>query len=840
MRAMTGGSRTTARRVRIEWILAACCAWAPLVAQAVAPRISVIMVDDFDGQPNSMNSMFGGRDRINGGTLLIESQTLAGKAIRYIYDVTTTDAGWFTRLDGRSAYRGRDLSAAVALRFHVRGVASTTRIRVELRDSGGASATADVTGITSTWQEMSIDLTTSFAGVDRAQLVRLAFLVPRDFLDDPDYRGSLYFDDICFQTATAEPADDGGLLLDMARRGFHFFWDLASPITGLSPDRATDESAASVAGVGYQLASLPIGVQHGWVTREEAAARARLVLETLALKPQRPDGTVANENAYTGYKGFFYHFLDSTTGLRAWNSELSSIDSTLCFLGVIHALMFFDGASADEVAIHSLADTILDRTDWMFMYDAGVKQIWMEWKPGTGLAGHWDIYTDENITMSLLAAASRTHPTPIDVYYGWRREQKHYASYAAYASWTGTQFTYYQAQNWLDLAGRTDRDPRTPVNWFRNSWAATRGERQFAMNKSATYSTYGPNAWGISDSSVPGASYYAPLARPRLVGDPDNDNGTIPCAAAGATLTFFAGDPDGNLAMAALRHYYQDFDDGAGLPRLWKIYGPVDAFNSSGASFWFSNEAICLGQGALLLALENQLSDNAVGKRTGSFQPLADVMNTVMWPAGDINDLIYAREAEQWDAHSAGAGMTNEYHAEASSYYTFQLGTAPGNNVSYVVKNYWEPGQLYRLRLHYSEDVPGNIIAVKWDGVEIGRFTTQYSGGWLTFITSPYFEIGPVDPGDHTLGLVNINGGTYGVNIDVVRVYARCAAGDVDCDGDVDLADYAAFADCMAGPDGSTPPGGCSQDLFDRSDLDNDADVDVDDFADYQHVFGGP
>ena len=148
MRAMTGGSRTTARRVRIEWILAACCAWAPLVAQAVAPRISVIMVDDFDGQPNSMNSMFGGRDRINGGTLIIESQTLAGKAIRYIYDVTTTDAGWFTRLDGRSAYRGRDLGDAIALRFHVRGVASTTRIRVELRDFSGASATAEVTGIT--------------------------------------------------------------------------------------------------------------------------------------------------------------------------------------------------------------------------------------------------------------------------------------------------------------------------------------------------------------------------------------------------------------------------------------------------------------------------------------------------------------------------------------------------------------------------------------------------------------------------------------------------------------------------------------------------------------------
>ncbi|MFH0982706.1 MAG: glucoamylase family protein [Planctomycetota bacterium] len=836
-------SKRTAARGRLG-LSVACAVWlaAGATVVGVPPRVSVIMVDDFDGEPNSVNQFFGARALLHpgcGDQMSVVAATFAGKALRLIYDHTTCDSGWTTRLDGQNAYRGRDLSDAITLSFRVRGVVSTTQFRVRLTDAWGASATANITDVTSSWSEKTVDLTTAFPGVDRTQLTELAFVVPDDYSSDLDNVGTLYFDEIYLQTDAPEPADDNALLEEMAYRCFRYFWDLANPTTGFAPDRATNEPVTSIAGLGYQLAALPIGVDHGWVTREEAAARAMLVLQTLATKPQRPAGSVPNESAYCGYHGFYYHMLDSTTGLRVWTSELSSIDSTLLYLGVINALVYFDGPSSDEGNVRAFADLILDRVDWPYMYDAGPKQIWMEWKPETGFAGHWDVYTDEVITMTLLAAGSTTHPVPLDVYYGWRREQRHYTSYAAYASWTGTQFTYYQAQNWLDLTDRTDQDPKTPVNWLRNAWSATRGERQFAMDKSGTYSTYGPDAWGMSDSTVPGSSYYSPLSQPRLNSDPDNDNGTIPCAAAGATLTFFYGDPDGNLALAALRHYYEDFDDVAGIPRLWRIYGLVDAYNTAGSSFWYSNEFICLGQGALLLSIENYLSNYAVGRRAGAYAPLAEIMDVVFWPAGDVHDLIYAREAEQWDAHSPGGGMTNEYHPEASGNYTFQLGYLAGNNVTYVVKNFWEAGRNYRLEMNYSEDVAGNIVAVEWDGVEIGRFTTQDSGGWLYFITSPSFAIGPVGTGEHTLYIVNTNGGTYGVNLDVIRIYAY-QRGDVDGDGTVDLADYTLFSNCMTGPGVSALPPGCTAVEFDGSDLDGDDDVDLNDFGTFQEVFAGP
>ena len=61
-----------------------------------------------------------------------------------------------------------------------------------------------------------------------------------------------------------------------------------------------------------------------------------------------------------------------------------------------------------------------------------------------------------------------------------------------------------------------------------------------------------------------------------------------------------------------------------------------------------------------------------------------------------------------------------------------------------------------------------------------------------------------------------------------------CLPGDMDCDGDVDLGDYALFADCLTGPDVAYPTG-CVY-----ADLDSDENVDLADFAFLQALFAEP
>ncbi|HNQ23776.1 MAG TPA: M14 family zinc carboxypeptidase [Phycisphaerae bacterium] len=88
-----------------------------------------------------------------------------------------------------------------------------------------------------------------------------------------------------------------------------------------------------------------------------------------------------------------------------------------------------------------------------------------------------------------------------------------------------------------------------------------------------------------------------------------------------------------------------------------------------------------------------------------------------------------------------------------------------------------------------------------------------------------------------TMGTTD-GGWTYcGWNIDDIRLTSAECEGlpaDYNGDGNVDLPDYAAFSDCLTGPDGGVLPG-CA--IFE---LTGDADVDLDDLAAFQRLFTGP
>ena len=67
-----------------------------------------------------------------------------------------------------------------------------------------------------------------------------------------------------------------------------------------------------------------------------------------------------------------------------------------------------------------------------------------------------------------------------------------------------------------------------------------------------------------------------------------------------------------------------------------------------------------------------------------------------------------------------------------------------------------------------------------------------------------------------------------------VAAGAGCEGMDLDPDGDVDVGDFAVFQTSYTGPAGLLPPG-CQP-----ADLDGDKDVDVADFAAFQEAFAGP
>ena len=206
----------------------------------------------------------------------------------------------------------------------------------------------------------------------------------------------------------------------LQRDALEYFRMESNPANGMVPDNTRQGAHASIAAIGFALTAYAIGVERGFLTRAEAIART---LATLRFFQNSEQSEAANA---TGYKGFYYHFLDMNTGRRAWQSELSTIDSTFLLAGLLTAGVYFDKETPHEREIRAIAEQLYARADWEWALNGGAT-VSMGWKPESGfLRARWEGY-NEALLLYILALASPTHPIPAASYqaqtqtYRWKK-----------------------------------------------------------------------------------------------------------------------------------------------------------------------------------------------------------------------------------------------------------------------------------------------------------------------------------------------------------------------------------------------------------------------------------
>jgi Uncharacterized protein conserved in bacteria len=126
------------------------------------------------------------------------------------------------------------------------------------------------------------------------------------------------------------------MLGTIQREAFNYFANEANLANGLVADTTQPGVPASIAATGLGLTAYPVAVERGFISRREAAKRTLATLRFFWESRQGPEPDA------TGYKGFYYHFLDMHSGARAWNSELSTVDSALLIAGMLTAAAYFD------------------------------------------------------------------------------------------------------------------------------------------------------------------------------------------------------------------------------------------------------------------------------------------------------------------------------------------------------------------------------------------------------------------------------------------------------------------------------------------------------------------
>ena len=395
-----------------------------------------------------------------------------------------------------------------------------------------------------------------------------------------------------------EPSLSDEELARIERDTFKYFADEINLENGLVRDSTKQGSPSSIAVVGFALTAYPIAVERKYLSRAEAVKRT---LTTLRFFHDAPHG---KEPDATGYKGFYYHFLDMQTGRRAWKCELSTIDTAYLLAGGLTAARYFDRENKSEREIRTLAESLYKRADWNWAQNGGLT-VSHGWKPETGFIKYrWTGYS-EALILYVLGLASPAFPLPPESYRAWTRTYKWKKLYGHEFLYAGPLFIHHLSHMWIDFRGIQDDYMRgKAINYFENSRRAIYAQQAYAMRNPKKFVGYDRFSWGITATDGPGPAerhingrrmrFFDYKARSFPYGP---DDGTLAPWAVAASLPFAP-----EVVLPSLSRLNKDY------PEITNQYGFKCSYNPTFASRgkgWVSKGYYGLDQGPIIMMIEN-------------------------------------------------------------------------------------------------------------------------------------------------------------------------------------------------------------------------------------------
>jgi hypothetical protein len=397
---------------------------------------------------------------------------------------------------------------------------------------------------------------------------------------------------------------DDEWLHGLQKSTFSYFWHETNAKNGLIPDSTIAPTPASIAGVGLALTTYPVGVARGFVTRAQALERTLGTLRFFWNSDQS-----AGVDA-TGHRGFYYHFLDVRTGRRAWQCELSTIDTAILIAGVLATAAYFDRDTAAEREVRSLADQLYRRVDWHWAQNRGIT-VTHGWTPERGfLRFHWQGY-NEALLLYVLGLGSPTFALPIDSYLEWTSSYRWRKLYGREFLYGGPLFMHQLSHVWIDFRDIRDAYMRAKgIDYFENSRRATYVQQTYAMRNPKGFAEYGGHFWGLTASNGPGPSirrvngvalrFLGYRARGVPYGP---DDGTIAPWAIVGSLPFAP-----EIVLPTLQHCMDLFPATARDHGLVCSLNPTFPGPKQHRGGWISHAHFALDQGPVVLMIENYRS----------------------------------------------------------------------------------------------------------------------------------------------------------------------------------------------------------------------------------------
>ncbi len=371
---------------------------------------------------------------------------------------------------------------------------------------------------------------------------------------------------------------DEQLLDVIQKQTFRYFWDFAHPVCGLTRERNTSVDKVSTGGSGFGIMAIIIGMERGYITRQEGLARLDKILEFLETADR--------------YHGAWPHWLNGATGktipFSTFDDGADLVETGFMVEGLLTMRQYLNSSDTNEKTLINRINDLKDAVEYDW-FTRGEDVLYWHWSPNVGWKKNMEIRGyNETIITYILAAASTTHPVSADVYH------KGYANSGSIVN--GNTYYGYKLPLGPDYGGPLffthysylGLDPRNLEDMYANYWEQNVNHSlinwAYCNDNPHNYVGYNNVCWGLtaSDNHI---SYNAH--------SPTNDLGVITPTAAVSALPYIP-----EKSMDAIRHFYYILGD-----RLWGEYGFYDAFNVTEG--WWADSYIAIDQGPIICMIEN-------------------------------------------------------------------------------------------------------------------------------------------------------------------------------------------------------------------------------------------
>lgn len=366
------------------------------------------------------------------------------------------------------------------------------------------------------------------------------------------------------------------LLNLVQRQTFRYFYDFAHPSCGLARERNTSGDVVTIGGSGFGVMALIVGMERGFITRQEGVNRLNKILGFLETCDR--------------FHGAWPHWLNGSTGKIVPFSPTDDggdlVETSFMIQGLYMMRQYLDSTISEEKSLIQRINTLASQVEYDWFTNGQNVLYWL-WSPNNGYILRIEGYNETLITY-VLAASSKTHTVSAQVYHqGYARSGaiKNGSSYYGYILPLGQPYggpLFFTHYSFLGL------DPRNLTDQYANYWQQNVNQSlinwAYCTANPKKYIGYRSDCWGLTASDNPwGYNAHSPT----------NDLGVITPSAAISSIPY---TPE--QSMNAIRHFYYLLGD-----KLWGEYGFYDAFDVTEG--WWASSYIAIDQGPIICMIEN-------------------------------------------------------------------------------------------------------------------------------------------------------------------------------------------------------------------------------------------